>query len=454
MDLRLVENEPHWSSLDDARAGSSVSPRRSAAPSGTWRLLRAVAGHALVFATLAHATVVHAADEASISPVEPETIDLTPDDQAEWSLRYVYTPLAALVRGRSYFYAPRVIEIDTTPSGGFVDLFYVRSGFQKRFEQAESPVRVVLPSRIDAGPRDSLTVRAFAEGYRQQTRRIKVRGDVDEVLIDLSPLPNLLEAVGHRYFGGRSSLSFLTRESLAFRVQQTDDGVAVILNETAMSTTARASVDEVRSPIIEESYGQQLGEDLMIRLTLTEQGRANAELRSRQDYDGPRDLHVFILDLAPPGDGGHVVARAQAALASLEVGDVSGCRLAFDDALRASLDPGDLARALTPRGGFIDPYVRAAMRRLGELSVDGVVDFDDGTRYRPGVPIELEMALSQSGAARGFLALLDAFVDAFEERDAQLDALHGLLAPELGRRRFQAALDAARARERACRVGG
>jgi len=417
------------------------------------RRLGSIAACCFLTALLVHAVGARAADEAPAPVVEPETIDLTPEDQAEWSLRYVYTPLAALVRGRSYFYSPRVIEIDTTPSGGLVDLFYVRSGFQKRFEQAEAPVRVVLPSRIDAGPRDSLTIRAFAEGYRQQTRRIKVRGDEDEVLIDLSPLPNLLEAVGHRYFGGRSALSFLTQESLAFRVQQTDDGVALILNETAMSRDARVSVDEIRSPIIEEGYGQQLGEDLMIRLVLTDEHRSDIELRSRQDYDAPRDLHVFILDLAPTDDGSAVVARAQAALASLTERDVSGCRLAFDDALRGSLDPGELARALTPRGAFVDPYVRAAMRRLGELSVDGVVDFEDGTRYRPGVPIELEMALSQPGAARGFLALLDEFVRAFEEENARVDALHGLLAPELGATRFREALLAARAREAACREG-
>jgi hypothetical protein len=392
--------------------------------------------------------------EIEISPrQEPETIDLTPTDQADWGMRYIYTPLAALVRGRSYFYAPRVIEIDTTPSGGFVDLFYVRSGFQKRFEQAESPVRVVLPSRIDAGPRDSVTIRAFAEGYRQQTRQVKVRGDVDEVVIDLSPLPNLLEAVGHRYFGGRSSLSFLTTESLAFRVQQTDDGVALVQNETALSKRARATVEELHSPLIEESYGQQLGEDLMIRFDLTQEGRSTTELRSRQDFDAPRDLHVFILDLAPADGGSKTVKRAQDALASLDESDISGCRLAFDDALRESLDSGELARALTPRGAFVDPYIRAAMRRLGELSVDGVVDFADGTRYRPTVPIELEMALTQPGDARGFLALLDAFVLAFEADEAQVDALRGLLAPELGATRFEEALDGARMSQKMCEEG-
>lgn len=381
---------------------------------------------------------------------EPETIDLSPADRADWSFRYVVAPLGALFRGRGYFYGPRVIEIDTTPSGGYVDLFYVRSGFQKRFEQAESPVRVVLPSRLDAGSRDSLTIRAFAEGYKQQTRRVKVRSGVDEVLIDLSPLPNLLEAVADRYFAGRSSISFLTREALAFRVQETDGGIALILNETAMSKRARASVEEIRSPHIEESYAQQLGEDLMIRMELSNAGRDLVELRSRQDYDGPRELYAFILDLAPADGGADVVRRAQTALSNLDATAIDGCRLSFDDTLRAGLDSGELARALTPRGSFIDPYVRAAMRRLGELSVDGVVDFEDGTRYRPSTDIELEMALTQPGGARGFLALLDAFVTALEPEAAREDALRGLLAPEMTPSDFSAALARAQEAESAC----
>ena len=32
-----------------------------------------------------------------------------------------------------------------------------------------------------------------------------------------------------------------------------------------------------------------------------------------------------------------------------------------------------LSRALTPRGAFTDPYLRAAMRRLGEVSPGGVI---------------------------------------------------------------------------------
>ncbi len=431
-----------------------MSPNRRTHPPHRPDFARALCAGVLVCLALSSGLVprsVHA-DESPPAP-EPEILDLTPPEPDEWSFRYVVAPIGALFRGRSHFYAAREIEIDTTPPGGYVDLFYVRAGFQKRFEQAEAPVRVILPSRLDAGPRDTLTIRAFAEGYQQRTRRIKVRSGVEKVMIDLSPLPNRLEAVGHRYFAGRSSLSFMTKEALAFRVQESDDGLSLILNETAMTKRARASVEEIHSPLIGESYAQQLGEDLLVKMVLTPEGSERSELRSRQDYDAPRELYAFVLELAPTDGGADVVRRAQAALAGLDASVIEGCRLAFDDALRRELDAGELARALVPRGSFVDPYVRASMRRLGDLSADGVVDFEDGTRYRPGVDIELEMALTQPGAARGFLALLDGFVAALEPEASREDALRGLLGPELPPAAFRAAVEAARTSEASCRSG-
>jgi hypothetical protein len=349
-------------------------------------------------------------------------------------------------------YRERRVRIDTTPAGGFVDLFYVRSGFQKRFEQAEAPVIVILPSRLEAGPRDSFKIRAFAEGFQQKSVTFRMSARFEDVNIDLSPLPNLLDGVAHRYFAGRSSISFLTRESLTFRLQEADDGFAVILTQTAMSDEARHGVEMLRSRLIEEAYGQQLGEDLMVKVILRPRARAGAvELRSRQGYDVPRDLHVFTIDTVPADSAAESVAAALDALASLTPKDVSGCALRFDDALRASLDEGDLSRALRPQGEFTDRYLRAAMRRLGEVSVDGVVDFTDGMQLRPQAPIELEMAISNAAHARGYLALVRSFVARLEGEDGDpREALRGLLAPEMPADRFDALLESAESVEAGC----
>lgn len=394
------------------------------------------------------------ADPTATEPVR-EVIDLAPEDPAAWSFRYLGAPFVSIFRGPSYMYEPREIEIETTPAGGYLDLFYVRSGFQKRFEQAESPVHVLLPSRVEAGGRDAFTVRAFAEGYRQKTVTLRLSERFERIEIDLEPLPNTLDGVSHRYFAGRSSLTFLTPVALAFRVQEADDGYGLILNETAMSKEARAAVDAIHSPLIAEAYGQQLGEDLMVKLVLANPEERDAiEVRSQQQYNAPRDLYEFIIDLVPADSAVTRVSTALDALSAIEASDVAGCTLAFDDAMRAALDPGALARSLRPKGSFTDLYVRAAMRRLGEVSVDGVVDFTDGSKMRPSDPIELEMSIANAATAKGYLALLRSFVDRLEPDPAhRRSALKSLFAPEWSGARFDAAYDAALASEQACAAG-
>ena len=71
-----------------------------------------------------------------------------------------------------------------------LDLFYVRINFQKGYEQTDAPATIVLPSRIEAGPRDSLTIRALLDGYRQREVHVRVRSRETKVHIDLEPLPN------------------------------------------------------------------------------------------------------------------------------------------------------------------------------------------------------------------------------------------------------------------------
>ena len=404
----------------------------------------------LVLVSLVAAPVLAGDDGASHDDTQPghEVIDLKPEELASFGFKNVAAPIASLFRGFGHYYKDRKLDIDTTPSGGTVDLFYVRSNFQKRFEQAETPVTVLLTARVDTGPRDSITIRAFREGYRQKTITLKVDASVDSMVIDLEPLPNTLDALSHRYFAGRSSIGFLTKEALTFRVQQADDGFSVILTETAMAPEARAALDQLHSPLIDEVFAQQLGEDLLVKVTLSKQARGSTDVRSREQYNAARDLHEFVLDLVPKDGGAAAVQHALAALAAIRPADVTGCALHFDSTMRGALDPGSLSRALAPDGDFTDRYLRAAMRRLGEVTPGGVVEFTDGSRYHPTVPLELEAALSQAADARGFLALLRKFVDDFEKPDDRVETYRSLIAPELDSRSFSVALgkaDAARA---------
>jgi hypothetical protein len=379
-----------------------------------------------------------------------EVIDLKPEDLASFGMKNLSAPIASFFRGFGHYYTERAIEVDTTPSGGMVDLFYVRSNFQKRFEQADTPVSVIVPARVDAGPRDSLTIRAFREGFRQKTTTIKIGSSIDEVIIDLEPLPNTLDGLSHRYFAGRSTVGFLTGESLDFRVQEAADGFSVILTETAMAMEARAALDHMRSPLIGEVYAQQLGEDLLVKVSLTDAAVGATEVRSRQQYNAARDLHEFVLELVPNDGGSSAVQNALDALASITTTDVTGCALGFDGAMREQLDPGALNRALSPQGAFTDRYVRAAMRRLGEVTPGGVVAFAGGSKYSPAVPIELEVSLNQAAGAQGFLALLRTFVFDLEQQEYQAETYRSLIAPELDSSTFEVVLEKANAAQEGC----
>jgi hypothetical protein len=353
--------------------------------------------------------------------------------------------------GPGYWYSERRLEIDTTPPGATVDLFYVRRNFQKGFEQADAPVTVVLPSRIEAGPRDSVTIRAYLDGYRQQEVSVKVRSRQTQVMIDLEPLSNSLVAFRHVYFADRASLNFLTDEALVFRLQKADDGFSVVLTETGNTTEAASSIGGAKSSLVASMRPQQLGEDLVVRVALTDRASDDhLDVRSRQAFDPVRRLHVFSLDLVPEDGGAAAVRRAKAALARVGASDVSGCAARFDEVLREELEPSGLARALTPSGSFTDPYLRAAMKRLGEVSPDGFIVLADGTRYRAAIPLELTAASSQAADAKGYLALLRSFVGELEGPEHRRETLRGLVAPEVAPQTFAATLERAESEERRC----
>jgi hypothetical protein len=381
-----------------------------------------------------------------------ETVELIPEDRAGWGAANLFAPITGLfLGGPGYWYSQRKIEVETTPPGAMLDLFYVRASFQKRYEQAEAPVTILLPSRVEAGPRDSVTIRALLDGYRQQELHLKVRSRTKKVMIDLSPLPNALVALTHTYFAGRATLAFLTKEALNFRVQEGADGFSVVLTETGRAPDADSTIEGMGSPLISSVKAQQIGEDLVVRVALTESARdGQVETRSRKAYDAVRGLHNFALDLVPPDRGARGVNRALEALSRIQEHHVEGCATVYDEALRQQLDPAALARALAPKGAFTDPFLRAALKRLGEVSSDGVIMLNDGSGFRAAVPIELVAAASQAAQAKGYLALLRQFVAELEPPDYRRQTLRGLIAPEVGMSHFDTILDVAETRERRC----
>jgi hypothetical protein len=398
-----------------------------------------------------------AANAQSLGDEDYDVVELIPDEPPAWTPNNLFAPITGffLGGGPGYWYERRVIEIETTPPGAVLDLFYVRRNFQKRYEQADAPVRVVLPSRIEATDRDSLTIRALLDGYRQQETQVRVRSREEHIVIDLSPLPNSLVAFSHTSFAGRGSLNFLTKEALTFRLQESTDGFGVVLTETGQTPAAIEAMQGVRSALVDSVKGQQLGEDLVVRVALSELGRSGGfDTRSRQSADPVRGLHLFALDLVPRDGGAADVERARAALARIDGADVAGCALEFDRALRDQLDPAEVARALTPNGSYTDNYMRAAMKRLGEISAGGVIRMLDGSEFRGSIPIELMAAATQPGQAIGYLALLRTFVAELEPEAHRSHTLRALVAPERPQSSFDGALSVAEQREQGCLAAG
>jgi hypothetical protein len=382
-----------------------------------------------------------------------EVVDLVPDERASWSATHLFAPITGLfLGGPNYWYKAREIEVETVPPGALLDLFYVRASFQKRYEQADAPVTIRLPSRIQAGKRDSLTIRALLDGYRQEEVHVRVRSRQKKVVIELSPLSNSLLGVTHTYFAGRASLTFLTKEALTFRIQKVSDGFSVVLTETGTRSGAGAAVAGLSSPLVKAVGARQLGADLVVRVVLTDSAVDDElDVRSRQAFDPVRNLHRFALDLVPADGGAEAVYRAKAALARIRRHDVTGCALDYDSALRERLDTAALSRALAPAGSFTDPYLREAMKRLGQLSPGGFVTLTDGSKFRASAPIELMAASSQSAEVVGYLAILRKFVAELEPPESRRQTLRGLVAPELAAESFDAVADLAESRERSCR---
>jgi len=397
------------------------------------------------------ASAAGAEKERPSAAVTRKRVELIPTDRVAWRASKLFAPVTGLfLGGPDYWYGERTIEIDTKPSGAMLELAYVRENIQKRFERAQAPILLVLPSRIEAGRSDSVEIRALLDGHRRAERKLEVRSRETELEIELAPLPNLLRGVSHRYFARRGLLGFLTEEALAFRVHEMSDGFSIALLETGKSPDAAAMMAGISSPNIESLRAESLGEDLVLRVKLHESVVGNLELRTTQGYDSVRELHRLSIHLVPSLEGASSGNRVRDALANIDREDVFGCALEFDRSMRSQLDPAALARALVPASSFVDPYLRAALKRLGEISPKGVIEITDGSTFSPSIPIELSAAGIRSAEALGLLALLREFVAELESPSHRVSTLKGLIAPEQSRERFDIVLEKAESLEQRC----
>ena len=97
---------------------------------------------------------------------EPDEISLVPKESVGWGLRNMGAGFTAVFGRYNYWYADRFVTIETVPADSQLQLYYLRSNFQKIFVRAEAPVRAELPARIQTTNKDHVIVRASANGFK------------------------------------------------------------------------------------------------------------------------------------------------------------------------------------------------------------------------------------------------------------------------------------------------
>jgi hypothetical protein len=359
---------------------------------------------------------------------EPDKVKLVPQESVDWGLRNVGAGFTAVFGMYNYWYKDNSVRIETVPADARIQLYYIRSNFQKLFVRAESPVEVQLPPRIQTTPKDVMIVRVAANGFKTRESTFRV-GDVpDKLVFQLAALPNSLTFLGHTHLAGRTSLSLRTTKEADFRVikSRSFPGFTLSLSETA---DALAGSEPPSGGLVALTEVSQLGEDLVVRI---ETRGHDFEVRSKHSYDAIRDEHVYTFDMTAKGTRIPSFDQVRRELDGVHYSPSDPCDRTFEAALREQLEAEQIARALRPSGSIADLYRKEAMKRLGRLD-RGSVQTLSGETLRTGSPIELEMALQSAGSVNGYLGLLGAF--SRTRADPEL-ALRSLIAPELSAGEF------------------
>ena len=388
------------------------------------------------------AVLVLLASPALAQQDEVETIDLMPEEKAGWGPRNLAAGVTSIVLGPGYWYRDKELLIDTVPANAQLALYYIRSNFQKRYERAQAPVRVVVPRRIHATDKDVVVVRASLDGYLIQEQKFRAYDLPEHVLIELAALPNSLVFLGHTHLGGRTTLTLRTSEEpeLSISRPRNGSGFSLALTQTANKLEFPPGTG---SGFVEAIHVNQLGEDLVVQVKTDVPG---LEVRTKTSFDPIRKEHAYVLDLMPKGQRMLSSAQISREIERVPFRRGDPCEAAFEIALRERLDRQALARAFRPSGGIAEFYQREAMLQLGRLN-SGTVETVSGERYRTGSPIELALALQSAADVRDYLALLGAVA---RSQSDSADFLRALTAPELGGEEFSEIYGSALAARRRC----
>ena len=369
-------------------------------------------------------------------------IDLIPTERASWSPKNLGIGLTSVLGGWNYWYAEREVSVETVPATADLRCYYIRSNFQKRFEQSQSPALVKLPPRVDMTYKDAVKFSAIADGYLAQEVSYDAQKVPDHVVLQLQVLPNSLVFLGHTELAGRTSLILRTTQQPDVRMSKNTSlkGFQIALTKTAVKLEGKPPAGGGH---VAGLAAIQLGEDAIVRV---ETDAGDLEVRSRQSYDAVQQQYVYVFDIVPPGTVAPSDGQVRARFDALSFNPDASCDDRFAAVLREKLGDAQLADAFRPSGELTDMYQREAMLRLGRFH-EGTVKTDTGDTLHTGSSLELALAMQSAARVKGYLALLGAFA---QSEPQPADALRTLIAPALSSGDFAPAYDAAQAARKDC----
>ena len=211
-----------------------------------------------------------------------------------------------------------------------------------------------------------------------------------------------------------------------------------MLVRTGLDPALAAHVASIRDPLLALLRAQQLGEDLVVRLDWSPAVLAEpARVRHFATVDPVRGVYRTRIEIVQPALAADRAERLNAVVRSLELAELGACRDTFERAVRAGLEPGPLASALTPHTSPEGPVLRAALRQYAVASQENALRTLGGEILRVTSPLELEFALTRASEIDGYLAWLERLALNLEPGEDGTLAYRTLVAPTLAPAHFE-----------------
>ncbi len=282
-----------------------------------------------------------------------------------------------------------------------------------------------LPTRLQTDAADRLLVRGFVPGHERYRQSLAADEAPKKLQLDFVPLANQLSRIGHGHLAGRSVVELVTSEEPNVRMSADEGGFTIVFLRTGLADPIAAHLAAYGDPLFRMN-GRQLGEDFVLRLSTP--GAEGLDLRHEILRDPARAEFRTRLEVSS-GATDVRIERLRSALRKMTETTRGSCARAFESILRSELDERALLQSLGRDDHAERAALRAALRRMTEVTKERTLQLLSGTRLRAASPLEFELAWTRRTEVQGYLDWLHDFAALVEPDDAGSRAFRGLVAP-------------------------